>query len=323
MVRFIKHLMVLALFALSGFVHAEQVPPPADRNSFHQLHIPEGGLPAFFRWQPTRLPLVSHHRGGGPVPGYPENAIETMENALRYGPGLMEIDIATLADGTMVLMHDDTLDRTTTGSGTLAEMSWNDIKDVQLKDSEGAVTPYHIPTLEDALKWAKGRAILTLDIKKGTDFARVADAVRRAGAMDYVAGISYTLDQAREFYAAAPEMMLTVTMRNADEVAAVKASGIAPDRIIAWTGTRLQDPAFYGLLHANGWRAIVGTLGDSPQSIDNQILASGDDSRYLAILGMGADVIATDRFWAVQRQILNPNLYFFVLQRSAAKAQSQ
>jgi len=314
---------ILKLFFLVGLMTsgaiAENVPAPENPDVRHVIQIPAGGLKTFLRWRSGRIPLVSHHRAG-PAPGYPENAIETMDNALRYGPGLMEIDVAQLADGTLVLMHDRTIERTTTGAGVITELTWPDIADVYLKDENMVTTNFRIPRFENVLNWAKGRAILTLDIKPDTDFKAVARAVEKAGAQDYVAAIAYTLEQAVAFHKVAPYMPITITMRNQAEVAAVEASIIPASHVVAWTGTSTLSPDFYASLHGKGWRVLMGTLGTGAGAIDNQIAANDNDARYLSLFKSGIDVIATDRFWAVQKQISNPNLYYFI-QRSARAAQ--
>ncbi|MEX0300603.1 MAG: glycerophosphodiester phosphodiesterase family protein [Kordiimonas sp.] len=298
------------LFLTLPVLAQESVPAPENDAVRYVLEIPKGGLKNFLRWTPNRIPMISHHRGG-PAPGYPENAIETMDNALKYGPGLMEIDVMQLKDGTLVLMHDDTLDRTTTGSGEAKKKNWEEIKELRLKDWNGLVTEFRVPTLKQALRWAKGRAILTLDIKRGTDFDKVVKEVVEAGAEDYTAAIAYTHQQALAFHTAAPDMPISISARDVSEIKAIEDSGIPSDRVIAWTGTRLLSPEHYMALHAKGWRVIVGTLGGRDTAIDKQIAASGKNARYLEIFAMGADIIATDRFWAVQQQIRNPNLFIF------------
>lgn len=290
-------------------VWAEDVPPPTSA-AYHYIELPPGGLPEFLAWRAIRIPMVSHHRGG-PAPGFPENAIETMHNALRYGPGFLEVDVAMLADGTLILMHDDTLDRTTTGSGKVSRATWGEVQALRLVDEAGRRTAYKVPALADVLKWATGRAILTLDIKRGTDFSKVVAEVRDASAMDYVVAISYSLEQAKSFHAMAPEMAISVTVRNADELEAVLASGLPQDRLLAWTGTRLLPRELYDSIHAQGWRVILGTLGNPATSLDGEIARSGASDRYLELFQYGVDVIATDRFWAVQAAIRNPNIFVF------------
>jgi glycerophosphoryl diester phosphodiesterase len=314
MMKHVLGLIWLLLCAVHNPAAAEEVPLPPTPAAHHYIEIPSGGLKAFMAWTPMRIPLISHHRGG-PAPGFPENAIETMQNALRYGPGLMEVDVAQLGDGTLVLMHDDTIDRTTTGSGRLEDLSWQDVAPLYLEDASGQRTGFRVPKLEDVLSWATGKAILTLDIKRGVDFTKVVAAVEAAGAQDYVIAISYTLEQALAFQKAAPNMMQTVTMRNADELAAVLASGLTRENIVAWTGTRLAGESHYQAIHSQGWRVVAGTLGSRETANANQILKAGNDGRYLEIYAMGADIIATDRFWAVQAQVRNPNIFVFTRSR--------
>lgn len=313
----LKLFITLLLFAgVSTPSFSEQVPPPSDTNVRHYLKIPTGGLASFLQRPALSIPMISHHRGG-PVPGMPENSLEAMDNALSYGYGLMEIDVAQLKDGTLVLMHDDTLDRTTNGSGALKDMTWDEIKPLVLKDSDGTLTKFHIPTLKAALEWSVGRTILTLDIKRGTDFRRVAELVQETRAGDYSVSIAYSMKQAKAFYKIAPEMPISIGLYTEQDIEEFDASGI-PDRlVVAWTGTRLLEPAFYSKLHDRGWRTIVGTLGRGASALDNRIRDKTVALTYREIVAMGADIIATDRFWAVQQENRNPNLFIYTQQRLA------
>ncbi len=303
-------LTFLITLAVSLPVWAEDVPPPVDPTVRHYLSIPENGLAAFMRRPKMAIPMVSHHRGG-PMPGFPENSLEAMGNALAYGYGLMEVDVAQLKDGTLILMHDDTLGRTTTGRGALRQVTWEQVKDLNLKDENGVITSFKIPRLEDVLRWAVHKTILTLDIKRGVDFAKVAAMVQATGAQDYTAGISYTMEQAVAFNRLAPKMPLSIGLYSIADVKALDETGIPDDLVIAWTGTRLLDSDFYQLLHQRGWRTIVGTLGQRDRSIDAEIRDGRSELTYADIVARGADIVATDRFWAVQREIANPNLFIF------------
>ena len=314
------HFKLFGLLALLGlsttFAAAEDTPPPSNPDVQHVLSIPAGGLAEFLKRPDNPIPMISHHRGG-PMPGFPENSIEAMQNALAYGYGLMEIDVAQLKDGTLILMHDDTLSRTTTGEGAVRQKTWDEVKGLFLKDENGTVTRFRIPKLRDVLLWAKGRTIVTLDIKRGVDFAKVAAMVTETGMQDYAAGISYTLEQAVAFNRLAPNMPLSIGLSSDEDIAAFDASGIPAHLVLAWTGTRLRDPAFYEKLQARGWRVMVGTLGWRETSIDNQIKAGSLDLSYRDIVNMGADIIATDRFWAVQQELASSNLYIFSVQQLA------
>ena len=106
--------------------------------------------------------LISAHRGG-PTPGLPENAIPTMDALLAAHPAIMEVDVGKSADGVHFLLHDDRLDRTTTGTGEAAAQDWAALSQLKLKDNWGWVTPYAIPTLEQVLGHQPGEAITPPD----------------------------------------------------------------------------------------------------------------------------------------------------------------
>src|SRR5690606_757935 len=97
----------------------------------------------FFRYTGDDIPLISGHRGGM-VEGFPENSIETFENTLSHTPAFFEIDPRLTKDSVIVLMHDATLDRTTTGKGKLADYTYDELKQFTLRDPHGNVTAYKI-----------------------------------------------------------------------------------------------------------------------------------------------------------------------------------
>ena len=83
-----------------------------------------GPLPEFFDCvRETGGLLIASHRAG-PAPGYPENALETLQYATSQGMLIHEIDVAESRDGVLFLLHDRTLGRTTTGDGAVADTDW-------------------------------------------------------------------------------------------------------------------------------------------------------------------------------------------------------
>ena len=144
-------------------------------------------LHAWFRLAPTAPIVVSGHRGGM-MAGYPENCIESFEKTLSMMPSFFEIDPRLTRDSVIVLMHDATIDRTTTGTGRVSDYTYEELQAFFLKDREGNVTPYKIPTLEACIAWSRGRTILNLDIKDvppetmSAFQSHVHRARRRAGA---------------------------------------------------------------------------------------------------------------------------------------------
>jgi glycerophosphoryl diester phosphodiesterase len=238
--------------------------------------------------------LISAHRGG-PTPGLPENAIPTMDALLAAHPAIMEVDVGKSADGVHFLLHDDRLDRTTTGTGEAAAQDWAALSQLKLKDNWGWVTPYAIPTLADALAWAKGRTVLQIDFKRSADYGAVAAAIREAGMANSVILIAYSVEQAATLHRTAPEMLLSVSVDAAGDVAALKAAGIPESRMVAFTGTRLPRPELYRELDKADIEVIFGTLGRPPRSIDAVIDRYGMDERYAELGKEGVDILATDR----------------------------
>ena len=80
----------------------------------------------FFKYAGNGSIIVSGHRGGYEE-GYAENCIEGLENVLKQMPAFFEIDPRLTKDSVIVLMHDATLDRTTTGTGTIINLDKKDV----------------------------------------------------------------------------------------------------------------------------------------------------------------------------------------------------
>ena len=106
--------------------------------------------------------MVSGHRGGYEE-GYAEICIVGLENVLTLMPAFFEIDPRLTKDSVIVLMHDATLDRTTTGKGKIKDYTWEELQSLRLKDHSGKVTDCRIPTLEEVIVWSKGKTIFYFD----------------------------------------------------------------------------------------------------------------------------------------------------------------
>ena len=203
--------------------------------------------------------LLAAHRGG-PATGYPENAIETFAHTLAHGPMLIEVDVRSTRDGALVLMHDASLDRTTTGSGPVADASLAQIKALSLVDNSGAVTPYRVPTLEEALAWARGRAILQLDVKADTAIEEVASRVAARKAQGFAAVIAYSADDALDAAAIDPGLTLSIEIMDLQSLDKLVAAGIAEQRIMAWTGIQTEQPGLWRQLNERASQRRLGFL---------------------------------------------------------------
>jgi glycerophosphoryl diester phosphodiesterase len=242
-------------------------------------------LAAALRWEPGAPVLVSAHRGA-PPPGLPENSIPAFENALNYAPALIEADVRRTADGVLVLLHDGTLDRTTTGTGRIDETTLEEIRALRLVTEAGLVTSFRVPTLAEAVAWAEGRAVLLLDVKSDVPYDALVAELRALDAFDQAVVIVYSLDDHLRLAALAPEAVVSSTAETVPQAEALLAADVDLDRTIAWTGIGPPDPAVVERLHAAGVRAQAGAFG----AID----AAASPAAYAPLLAPGADVIATD-----------------------------
>lgn len=246
--------------------------------------------------------LVSAHRAVSAL-DQPENSIAAIEATGRAIPNaILELDAVLTRDGRLVLMHDETMDRTTTGHGRVGDLTLAEVKAARLKASNGALTNAPPPTLTEALGAAgRVRAIASIDLKPAEgdstiDLARaVINEVRRAGAGDRVILITYNDADARAVAEMAPEMMISAGLNDA---AGLK--GLNPAQILAWTGTREERPALWSALRDRGVEVQFGTLGAEGTRRDDRYAADGDVSEYRELVRQGVTVIATDTPLAVQ-----------------------
>jgi len=254
-----------------------------------------GPLPEFFDCvRESGGMLIASHRGG-PAPGYPENAIETMQYGLDQGILVHEIDVAESRDGVLFLMHDRTLGRTTTGDGFVADTDWDTIRSLSLVDNDGAISDFTAPKLTDVLLWAKQNgAIVELDKKPTTSFRNIISLVRAAGAEDHVILITYDDDQAKQVARLAPDLMMTAGVNSRSHQQELEAAGLNFDHVIAWMGIYNPNPRAFAAIGGRGVETAFGTLGRSGERLDDQYWGDGNPSEYQALADGGLTMLATD-----------------------------
>ena len=246
-------------------------------------------LQQFLSYSKKRFPLISAHRGG-PEKGFPENAIETFEHSYQFQPLIIECDISLSKDSVMILMHDNSLNRTSTGAGRIIDFTYEELKKLHLKDNGGDSTGFRISTLEEALLWGRGKVIFTLDVKRGVPYRKVIEMVRKCKAEASSVIITYNADQAAEVFQLAPDLLISASVRGKEDLERFNGKGIPDKKIIAFIGVTEAQPETYELLHSRGISCILGTMGN----LDRQATARGDH-QYAEYISRGADILSTDR----------------------------
>ncbi|PKK38063.1 glycerophosphodiester phosphodiesterase [Siphonobacter sp. SORGH_AS_0500] len=254
------------------------------------LRVPKNGLTEFLKPQAGKPTLISAHRGGGDYTGYPENCIESFAYLANKAAMIIECDIGLTKDSVLVMLHDDVLDRTTTGKGKLNAITYDYTQSLFLKDNAGTVTKFRMPTLEKVLRWGKGKVVYTLDVKRSVPFEKVVDMVHQTHTEDVSVIITYNAQDAAKVYKLDPNLMISVTIRNEAEYQRHHELGIPDNRMVAFVGTREPSTEHYQFLHQKGIPCILGTLGN----LDKMAQAKGDQV-YVNFAKNGADIMSTDR----------------------------
>ena len=109
---------------------------------------------------------VAAHRGDWIYA--PENSIPALEHAIFWGADMIETDVRLTKDGKIIMMHDYSVDRTTDGKGTIADLTLAEIQKLHLRNNFGGMTDLKVPTLEEYIQIAKNKILLYLD-KAGYD----------------------------------------------------------------------------------------------------------------------------------------------------------
>jgi len=145
-----------------------------------------------------------------------ENSREALELARRQGADRVEIDVRASRDGKLLVLHDPSLNRTTTGRGAVSEFTWDELQGVRLRNGEPLLT------LEEALDLLRGRIAVYVDIKD----PRAADGVANSlkGLEDGTIVGSTDPGVLRRVRQAAPKLATSLLIREVDDRAALSAT---------------------------------------------------------------------------------------------------
>ena len=148
-----------------------------------------------------RVLRIGHRGAAGHAP---ENTVAAIRKGIALGVDFVEIDVRRTADGVLVVLHDETVNRTTNGKGRVDRLSLRDIEKLNAGNGE------HIPTLEEVLKVAAGEAGLMLELKVKGVAQQTVEAVREAGFRDPVIYASFLHDELKHVRTAHPAASLMV-----------------------------------------------------------------------------------------------------------------
>jgi len=156
--------------------------------------------------------VIAHRGFSGAAP---ENTIAAVRAAIAIKADMVEIDVTLTSDGHIVVIHDETLDRTTNGSGEIFQFTLAELRELDAGswfDPGFAGEP--IPTLDDVLDEVEGRILLNVEIKsEAVDrgvVEKVAATIREHGMIDEVVISSFSPTALRQMRSEAPEIRTAV-----------------------------------------------------------------------------------------------------------------
>lgn len=247
-------------------------------------------LHTYFQFTGNDPILIAGHRGGM-VKGFPENSIATFENTLKHTPAFFEIDPRLTKDSVMVLMHDATLDRTTTGKGKLSDYTYEELKKFRLKDAEGNVTDFPIPTLSEVIEWARGKTILNLD-HKDVPLAMTAALIKKHKADAFVMLTVHSAAEMTYYLSQNKNHTFSAFVRNMKEYEDYEKAGVPFNQMIAYIGPHVkpENKELYALLNKKGTMCMISAAS----SYDKLKSPEERKAAYLAIAKDGASILESD-----------------------------
>jgi glycerophosphoryl diester phosphodiesterase len=246
----------------------------------------------FFKYTPDAVPLISSHRGGARK-GYPENCIATFENTLSHTHSLLEMDPHYTKDSDIVVMHDPTLNRTSNGTGKIADHTMAEIKSYKLKDVDGNLTNYQIPTLDEVLEWAKGKTILVMDMKDLSMEARVKK-IQQHKAYASTIIMAYTIADAQKCYKLDKNIVMEVMLNSVEKVKEFDNSGVPWQNVVVFVSQKpVTDPTVFNEIHKRGAMCMEGVAFSYDAAYTKGEIKSIEElnNDYKGIIAAGADII--------------------------------
>ena len=246
--------------------------------------------------------LVACHRGDWR--NWPENSLAAIESVIGMGADIMELDLKLTKDSVLVVCHDRTIDRTTSGKGRVCDITYDSIRRCVLKTGHGVKTTHRMPTLREALEVCKDRIVVNVD--QGYEYYDLVLAVtEELGVTDQILikGKRST-DAVAAKFAEHPRNMMYMPIidilkpQGRALFAEYQEKGIAPLAYeVCWNKYTPEVKECMDKVVAGGSKLWVNSLWASLcGGLDDDAAFGGDPAEvYGKLVDMGATMIQTDR----------------------------
>jgi glycerophosphoryl diester phosphodiesterase len=259
------------------------------------LARPAASHPFFAQFE--QRPLVMAHRGGRAL--WPENTLYAFERAVELGVDVLEMDVHTTADGVPVVMHDDTVDRTTNGSGPIYALTLNELKGLDAgyrwSADDGQTFPYRgqsisVPTVEEVFAAFPG-VPMNIEIKQEEPsmVSSFCELIREHNLTNQVLVASFHEEAIDEFRVECPEVATsTGTM---ETVSLFIRSMLLLEDTYGPPGEAAQVPEYQSGLHVLTRRFVDAAHN---RNLEVHAWTINDEDDMERMIALGVDGIITD-----------------------------
>jgi glycerophosphoryl diester phosphodiesterase len=248
--------------------------------------------------------ILCAHRGGM-YADYAENSLLTLEYlAKKFNgrPVMAEVDVRKSKDGTLFLLHDATLERTTNGTGNIEERDDKYLRTLKLKTSDGRLTDEKLPTLDDLLKFlnagGKGKKrnniYLMLDVKID-DWKAVLDMVRKKQSTAKCLVLTFKPGNSKIVHQLDPFILVSCLVRNMSDFEEI--TPLVPNNMLAYVGRSTPPDVIAKMKSMN-----IPMVTDASEVTTNNSSVY-DKAFYSDLIQQGVRVFVTDLPVEVAQQL--------------------
>lgn len=264
-----KKFLILFLFLESGY------------GSIAQVTVDE--IRAEFLNADSKTILVAAHRAVHIT--HPENSLPAIQEAIDIGVDIVELDVKVTKDGVPILMHDGTINRTTTGTGKPSDYTLEELRKFRLKHN-GETTNEQIPTFEEALEMVRGKAMVDIDIK--TDqLDPIIELVKKLEMEDHVFWFDNDYE-ALEYIKNADPAFMIMPRAYSYAMADSAITRFRPEAI--HIDFKFYNEEVVGLIKSNNARVWINAL----TAYDPAFGTAAEEEALEKLLKFGANIIQTD-----------------------------
>lgn len=238
--------------------------------------------------------LVSGHRGSGGELGViaPEDTVASVRAAVALGIDFVETDPRPTKDGVLVNMHDPTVDRTTDGTGEVAQMTLAEVQALHLKTSEyaGDFSCERVPTLSEVLAAAKGKVHVLVDANKTDRVDLLVAAIQETGTEEWAIFDTDSVEKIDQALALEPSLLTMIRVATTDELDMEMAHFAAHPPVMVEVHSGGDPQVLVPAIHAAQNRAFTDAF-----VVDVGAGLSDDPALYDELWSQGYDALQSDR----------------------------